>query len=72
VTVAEELSEYARGLGLCGERFGIGGSVVCDAPAGHPPISEAMGWLHEETISGPIDTRRGELYEKRGMPEAWL
>lgn len=71
-SIPEELSRYAKSLGLCGERFGLSGSVVCDAPPGHPPISEAMGWLHEETVAGPIDARRGELYEQRGGPEAWL
>lgn len=35
---------------LCGERFGKTG--VCDMPKGHPPISEAMGWLHSETVRG--------------------
>ena len=33
---------------VCGERFGLTG--VCDMAKGHPPISEAMGWLHGETV----------------------
>ena len=72
VTEQEQLSAYARSLGLCGEPFGINGSVVCDAPAGHPPISEAMGWLHEETVGGPVDAKRLELWEARNAPESWL
>lgn len=33
---------------VCAARFGHTG--VCDMPKGHPPIAEAMGWLHSETL----------------------
>lgn len=56
----------ARALGLCGERFGHYG--VCDEPAGHGPISEAMGWLHAETINGPLGNVLDELYADRLSP----
>lgn len=72
MTDQEVLSAYARSLGLCGEQFGIGGCVVCDEPAGHVPIAEAMGWLHAESIGGPVDTRRLELWEARNDPAVRL
>lgn len=70
-SVEDELVEHARGLGLCGERFGVSGSVVCDELAGHAPLAPP-DWLHAESIGGPVDVRRGELYAARGLSEAWL
>lgn len=63
LSVPEELSVFARARGLCGERFGFTG--VCDEPAGHEPIAPPH-WMHSETISGPVDARRLELYVERG------
>lgn len=64
-----QLSAYARSLGLCGEPFGYG--LACDEPAGHEPIAPPH-WMHSETVSGPIDEKRRELWEARDARELWL
>lgn len=55
----DELVEYARSIGLCGEPFAHHG--VCDMEPGHPPIA-APHWMHGEDIGGPVDRYRMAQY----------
>jgi len=51
VKAQQVLDEWALQPGdeRCNEPIGHTGH--CDLRAGHPPIAEAMGWLHAETLN---------------------